>query len=70
MTAAGYDPRVAPQMYEKLGKLTGTSDLLQYMTTHPSGNKRGERLRKTGTMDEAMNIYLEKTQGKTVEGFL
>lgn len=70
MAAAGYDPRVAPQMYEKLGKLTGTSDLLQYMTTHPSGSKRGERLRKTGTMDEAMNIYLDRTQGKTVEGFL
>lgn len=70
MAAAGYDPRVAPQLYEKLGELSGSSDLLQYVTTHPSGTKRGQRLRKTGTMEQAVNIYLEKAEGKTVEGFL
>lgn len=70
MAAAEYDPRVAPMLYEKLGELSGASDLLQYVTTHPSGKKRGERLKKTGAMEQALKIYYEKTQGKAVEGFL
>ncbi|MCO5568010.1 hypothetical protein L7F22_021706 [Adiantum nelumboides] len=70
MAAAGYDPRVAPHVYEKLGEMTKASELLQYVTTHPSGKKRGERLKKTGTMEEALRIYEERTQGTVVEGFL
>lgn len=70
MAAAGYDPRAAPHVYEKLGELTKGSELLQYVTTHPSGKKRGERLRKTGTMEEALRIYEERTQGRVIEGFL
>lgn len=71
MAAAGYDPRVAPLVYEKLGELGGkTVELLQYVTTHPSGKKRGQRLRSTGTMEQALKIYEEKVQGRITEGFL
>eukprot|EP00250_Pteridium_aquilinum_P035662 c9780_g1_i2 orf=63-1532(-) len=63
MAAAGYDPRVAPQLLEKMQELQGSSELIQYVTTHPSGKKRGERLRRTGTMEQAVNIYTEKTEG-------
>lgn len=70
MAAAGYDPQVAPRLYQKLGELSGSSDLLQYVTTHPSGKKRGDRLTKTGTMEQALKIYSERSEGKAVEGFL
>ncbi|KAH7439972.1 hypothetical protein KP509_04G085200 [Ceratopteris richardii] len=70
MAAAGYDPQTAPYVYEKLGEITKSSELLQYVTTHPSGKKRGERLRKTGTMEEAVRIYQDRSQGAEAEGFL
>ncbi|KAI5071288.1 hypothetical protein GOP47_0013539 [Adiantum capillus-veneris] len=70
MAAEGYDPRVAPRVYEKLGEMTKAPEILQYVTTHPSGKKRGERLKKTGTMEEALRIYDERTRGTAIEGFL
>ena len=37
MASAGYDPRIAPRVYEKLGKVAGDSTLKDYLSTHPSG---------------------------------
>ncbi|CAH9139753.1 unnamed protein product [Cuscuta epithymum] len=70
MASAGFDPRVAPKVYEKLGKISGDSALQDYLSTHPSGKKRAESLSRAGVMDEALNIYRDIQSGKGVEGFL
>lgn len=70
MAAAGYDPRIAPKVYEKLGKLTGESVLRDYLTTHPSGKTRAKLLTQAKVMEEALTIYGETLSGHGVEGFL
>lgn len=70
LASAGYDPRVAPRVYEKLGQLTGESALRDYLSTHPSGRKRAELLRQAKVMEEALGIYREAIAGHGVEGFL
>ncbi|KAJ4843899.1 hypothetical protein Tsubulata_047955, partial [Turnera subulata] len=69
MAAAGYDPRVAPKVFEKLGKLTGDSAIRDYLSTHPSGKKRAELLAQAQVMEEALAIYRETTAGRGIEGF-
>lgn len=69
MAAAGYDPRLAPAFYEKLGKLEKVPEYAQYMSTHPSGKRRGELLRNTATMEEAVALYQQKMSGQGTEGF-
>ena len=39
IASAGYDPRVTPKVYEKLGKVPGDSALRDYLSTHPSGKE-------------------------------
>lgn len=68
--AAGYDPRVAPAVYEKLGKITGDSALRDYLSTHPSSKKRAQLLSQAKVMDEALAIYRETVAGRGVAGFL
>lgn len=68
--SAGYDPGVAPKVYEKLGQLTGESSLRDYLSTHPSGKKRAKLLAQANVMKEARAIYREVTAGRGVEGFL
>ncbi|GAV61853.1 Peptidase_M48 domain-containing protein [Cephalotus follicularis] len=70
MASAGYDPRVAPKVYEKLGKVTGESRLRDYLSTHPSGKKRAQLLAQAKVMEEALNIYREVSAGRGVAGFL
>ena len=70
LAAAGYDPRVAPKVYEKLGKITGDSLLRDYLSTHPSSRKRADLLSRAHVMDEAMLIYQDAISGRGVEGFL
>ncbi|KAJ7975608.1 Mitochondrial metalloendopeptidase OMA1 [Quillaja saponaria] len=70
MASAGYDPRAAPKVYEKLGKVTGESALRDYLSTHPSGKKRAQVLAQAKVMEEAFNIYRETRAGHDVEGFL
>ncbi|GMN40876.1 hypothetical protein TIFTF001_010104 [Ficus carica] len=70
MASAGCDPRVAPRVYEKLGKLTGDSKLRDYLSTHPSGKKRAQLLAQAKVMEEALNIYRDVLAGRGVEGFL
>lgn len=71
MASAGYDPRVAPRVYEKLGKVAGgDSALRDYLSTHPSGKKRSQLLSQAKVMEEALLIYREVQAGKGIEGFL
>lgn len=70
VASAGYDPRVAPKVYEKLGKVTGESMLRDYLSTHPSGRKRAELLAQAQVMEEALTIYKNVRAGRGVEGFL
>ncbi|CAK9169008.1 unnamed protein product [Ilex paraguariensis] len=57
MASAGYDSRVAPKVYEKLGKITGDSALRGYISTHPSGKKRAQLLARAEVMEEALALY-------------
>ncbi|XP_057774460.1 mitochondrial metalloendopeptidase OMA1 [Salvia miltiorrhiza] len=68
--SAGYDPRVAPQVYDKLGEIGGSSRLQDYLATHPSGKKRAQLLSQAVVMEEALSIYREAQAGNGVEGFL
>ncbi|KAJ7535892.1 hypothetical protein O6H91_12G049900 [Diphasiastrum complanatum] len=70
MASAGYDPRIAPSVYERLGQLEKVPEYAQYISTHPSGKKRAELLRKSGTMNEALNMYREKVVGRQAQGYL
>ncbi|CAM8984575.1 unnamed protein product [Rhodiola kirilowii] len=70
IASAGYDPRVAPKVYEKLGQVTGDSALRDYLSTHPSGKKRAQLLAQAKVMEEALSIYREVAAGRGVEGFL
>uniref|UniRef100_A0A1D1Y1G6 Mitochondrial metalloendopeptidase OMA1 n=1 Tax=Anthurium amnicola TaxID=1678845 RepID=A0A1D1Y1G6_9ARAE len=70
LAAAGYDPRVAPKVYEKLGEITGDSLLRDYLSTHPSSKRRAEVLSRAHVMGEALAIYQEAIAGRGVEGFL
>ncbi|CAH2070324.1 unnamed protein product [Thlaspi arvense] len=71
LASAGYDPRVAPNVYEKLGKLGGQVALGEYLSTHPSGKKRSQLLAQAHVMEEALMIYREVQSGRRgIEGFL
>ncbi|XP_004148121.1 uncharacterized protein LOC101206881 [Cucumis sativus] len=70
IASAGYDPRVAPKVYERLGKVTGDSALRDYLSTHPSGKKRAQLLAQAKVMEEALSIYREVRAGHGIEGFL
>ncbi|KAK4794726.1 hypothetical protein SAY86_012720 [Trapa natans] len=70
MANAGYDPRKAPTVYERLGKVTGDSALKDYLSTHPSGKKRAQLLAQAKVMEEAVAIYREVRTGRGIEGFL
>ncbi|PUZ77547.1 hypothetical protein GQ55_1G381000 [Panicum hallii var. hallii] len=68
--AAGYDPRVAPSVYEKLGKTEGDSALKNYLSTHPSSKKRAELLSRPNVMNEALELYREVSVGQSTGGSL
>ncbi|GAA0156329.1 metalloprotease [Lithospermum erythrorhizon] len=71
IASAGYDPRVAPSVYEKMDKIAGgDSTLADYLSTHPSGKKRAQMLAQAKVMEEALLIYREILSGKGIEGFL
>ncbi|XP_076955928.1 mitochondrial metalloendopeptidase OMA1-like [Bidens hawaiensis] len=69
MASAGYDPRVAPKVFEKLGQVSGDSALRDYLSTHPSGKKRSKLLSEASVMQEAISIYREAIAGREVDGF-
>lgn len=70
MASAGYDPRVAPRVYEKLGEITRDTALRDYLSTHPSSKKRSQMLSQARVMEEALTIYKETIAGHGTGGFL
>ncbi|KAI3886038.1 hypothetical protein MKX03_003619 [Papaver bracteatum] len=68
LASVGYDPRGAPQVYEKLGD--GKSSSSDYLSTHPSGKKRAQLLSQEKIMEEALGIYRKSNSGRGIEGFL
>lgn len=58
LASSGYDPRVAPQVYEKLAEVNGHSPL-DHLSTHPYGKKRAKALSRAKVMEEALSIYKE-----------
>lgn len=72
LASAGYDPRLAPSVYEKLSKVAGESpNEKDYLSTHPSGKKRAEKLSRAQIMEEALSIYQDVKSGRGgVRGFL
>ncbi|KAL3633897.1 hypothetical protein CASFOL_022659 [Castilleja foliolosa] len=60
LAAAGFDRRVAPQVYEKLGEVSGQSALQDYLATHPSGEKRAQVLSQAKVMWKRHFPFIEK----------
>ena len=70
MASAGYDPRLAPKVYEKLSKVgPKIPSFLHYLTTHPSGENRSKALSKAWVMQEALSNYRETKKGRKVDDF-
>lgn len=59
MASAGYDPRVAPKVYEMFDKFVCGDD---YFSTHPRGKTRADSLALDKVMEEAMSIYQRAKQ--------
>lgn len=65
MASAGYNPQVAPIVYEK--KLGGEGGI---QSTHPSGIKRAKLLQKPKVMNNALAVYKEVKDGEGVRSFV
>ncbi|KAJ4830739.1 hypothetical protein Tsubulata_014167, partial [Turnera subulata] len=71
MAAAGYDPRIAPQVWEELGKNNETGLYDELLSTHPSGRKRAQLLSHALVMEKALAIWgvlLDTSQPKKITG--
>ena len=55
---AGYDPREAIVLWERMGQMSGGGAPTEFMSTHPSHETRIDQLKKW--MPEAMAIYQSK----------
>ena len=55
---AGYDPREAIQLWQRMGELSGGKSSSEFMSTHPSHETRIQQLEEW--MGEAMPIYQSK----------
>ena len=56
---AGYDPRAAPRLWEKMLAATGARGKSDFLSTHPQSEKRQEVL--AGLIVEMMPYYQDKT---------
>ncbi|XP_057772360.1 mitochondrial metalloendopeptidase OMA1-like isoform X2 [Salvia miltiorrhiza] len=57
MASAGYDPRKAPLVWKKFEEMSETSLLGDFISTHPSCEKRCRLLSQPQVMEEALAIY-------------
>jgi predicted Zn-dependent protease len=64
LAAAGFDPYIAIEVQEKLGKIGGDSELQNYFSTHPSSKKRAKYLLKDKVMEEALELCRESSVSK------
>ncbi|KAL0002639.1 hypothetical protein SO802_016420 [Lithocarpus litseifolius] len=65
MASAGYNPQVAPIVYER--KIGGEGGI---QSTHPSGIKRAKLLQKPKVMNNALAVYEEVKVGEGVRSFV
>ncbi|KAK8561042.1 hypothetical protein V6N13_026472 [Hibiscus sabdariffa] len=70
LASAGYDPRTAPKVFEKLGQVAKDSTLHYYLLKHPPVKERAQLLAQAQVMEEALTIYRDVVAGRGVEGFL
>ncbi|WJX66621.1 hypothetical protein P8452_51161 [Trifolium repens] len=60
MAAAGYDPRLAPVVYEDLERIEASYKeftLGGFLRSHPPGRKRAKALARPKIMEEALTLY-------------
>ncbi|XVF73364.1 hypothetical protein PTKIN_Ptkin12aG0195800 [Pterospermum kingtungense] len=67
MASGGYDPQVAPHVYEYLDRYASGFDLF---STHYPGKKRAKLLKKPETMELAKQIFEQVKAGKGVKSFV
>jgi len=56
---AGYDPRAAPRLWEKMLQGSGTKGQSDFLSTHPQSEKRQEAL--TALIPQMMPFYEDKS---------
>jgi predicted Zn-dependent protease len=60
MAEAGYDPRLAPVVYEDLERIEASYKeftLGGFLRSHPPGRKRAKALARPKIMEEALTLY-------------
>jgi predicted Zn-dependent protease len=62
---AGYDPKAAVTLWEKMGKLSGGKGPPEFLSTHPSPENRAARLAELGAQVEP--LYQAAKAGKPTE---
>jgi predicted Zn-dependent protease len=60
LAAAGFDPRVAAEVFEKLGKIEGDSACCDYIGSHPSCKTRSRLLSRGKAIEEALELYYKQ----------
>ena len=65
MASAGYNPQVAPRVFEK--KIGGKGGI---DSTHPSGINRAKVLNEPKVMNKALVVYKEVKAGEGVRSFV
>ena len=55
MAKAGYDPSEAPQFWERFGQIKGSGGPSEFLSTHPSDQRRATALREQ--LPDALQIY-------------
>jgi predicted Zn-dependent protease len=64
---AGYDPHAAPQLWQKMMQATGGGGRSDFLSTHPSSEKRLEAL--TALIPQMMPLYEDKSAPRPVYAF-
>ncbi|OMP09761.1 hypothetical protein COLO4_05154 [Corchorus olitorius] len=80
IASAGYDPQVAPNLYENQFPLMfpeiapnvyeNLDYWVSFISTHPSGKKRAKLLKKPRTMELAKQVYEDVKAGNHIACFL
>ncbi len=64
---AGYDPHAAPQLWQKMMQATGGGGKSDFLSTHPSSEKRLQAL--TALIPQMMPLYEDKAAARPVYAF-
>ena len=64
---AGYDPHAAPQLWQKMMQATGGGGKSDFLSTHPSSEKRLQAL--TALIPQMMPLYEDKAAPRPVYAF-